>query len=328
MLTVFFYEAFEEEAEHLRRLLPRDIKAEYDSRAIGETDHEGPPARVVSIRTQSVIPPEWADRIGGILTRSTGYDHVARYIGACGQPIPAGYLPLYCHRSVAEQALTLWMALWRKLALQTRQFDRFCRDGLTGTECEGKTLLVVGVGHIGHAVTRIGTGLGMTVLGVDSAPRHEDATYVSIEDGLARADAIVCAMSLNAGNRGYFSRARWRQAKPGAIFVNVARGELAPADDLAWALDEGILVGAAMDVYENEAGLAAALRAGRPHDAPGWVALHALRQRPNVICTPHNAFNTVESVERKSRQSIEQIERFMATGQFKWSVPAELSRET
>ncbi len=321
MLDVFFYEAFEEEAEQLRRLLPDSIKAGYDFRAIGETDHESPPARVISIRTQSAIPREWSDRLGGILTRSTGYDHVARYIGACGRPIPAGYLPLYCHRAVAEQAMTLWMALWRKLALQTQWFDRFCRDGLTGTECEGKTLLVVGVGHIGHAVTRIGTGLSMTVLGVDILPRHEDVTYVSLEEGLARADAIVCAMSLNADNHGYFSRNRWRQVKPGAIFVNVARGELAPADDLAWALDEGILAGAAMDVYENEAGLAAALRAGRPHDAPGWTTLHALRQRPNVICTPHNAFNTVESVARKSQQSVEQIERFMATGQFKWSVP-------
>ncbi len=321
MMDVFFYEAFEEEATQLKRWLPPGIRADFDARAAGETDHAEPPARVISIRTQSVVPLAWADRIGGILTRSTGYDHVTRWLAACGRAIPAGYLPLYCHRAVAEQALTLWMALWRKLARQTAQFDRFCRDGLTGTECEGKTLLVVGVGAIGHAVTRIGAGLDMTVLGVDIEPRHKDVTYVGIADGLARADAIVCAMSLNAGNVGYFDRARWRATKPGAIFVNIARGELAPVAELLWALDNGILAGAALDVYDDEPALAAAMRAGRESDLPGWKEWRAFRRRPDTICTPHNAFNTAEAVERKSRQSVEQIETFLKTGRFPWPVP-------
>ncbi len=320
MLDVFFYEAFEEEAAELKRLMPKDIAAGYDAKAIGETESGAPPARMISIRTQSVLPVAWCDRLDGILTRSTGYDHVADYRNRCGRALPAGHLPLYCARAVAEQALLLWMGLWRKLALQQSHFERFCRDGLSGRECAGKTLLVVGVGHIGHEVVRIGTGLGMTALGVDLLPRHADVSYVGIEEGLARADAIVCAMSLTPQSRGYFNRDRWRWVKPGAVFVNVGRGESAPISDLLPALESGRLAGVALDVYEHEPAVAAALRAGRRPNVPAAEALEALRRRPDTLCTPHNAFNTEEAVVRKSVQSVEQIVKFLQTGRFKWPI--------
>lgn len=323
MQDVFFYEAFEEEAERLRQRMPCGVRAGYERGAIGETNHVSPPARLLSIRTQSVIPPRWFDRIEGVLTRSTGFDHLAGMLRRSGRSVPAGYLPLYCHRAVAEQALTLWLALGRKLTLQIACFDGFNRDGLTGCECRGKTLLAVGVGRIGREVLRIGRGLDMTTLGVDICPRHGDVTYVSIEDGLKRADVIVCAMSLNVSNAGYFSRARWRRTKRGAVFVNVARGEMAPCADLVWALDNERLSGVALDVFGDEPAMAEALRAGRRPAVPDWSALDALRRRPNVICTPHNAFNTREAVERKSRQSVEQALHFLKTGCFKWPVPLE-----
>ena len=63
--------------------------------------------------------------------------------------------------------MLMWMALLRKLPQQIQNFATFYRDGITGSECQGKTLLVVGVGNIGSEVARIGQGLGMNVLGVD-----------------------------------------------------------------------------------------------------------------------------------------------------------------
>ena len=106
--------------------------------------------------------------------------------------------------------MLLWMALLRKLPRQVRQFHEFHRDGLTGPECQGKTLAVVGVGNIGHEVCAIGRALGMNVLGVDRDPRHADVDYATIEQALAQADVIVCAMDLNDSNRGYFDAAKWR----------------------------------------------------------------------------------------------------------------------
>jgi D-lactate dehydrogenase len=324
MLDVYFYEAFAEEADELRRLLPARITAGYTDRTIQEASHTAPPARLLSVRTQAVIPLDWAPAIGGILSRSTGFDHLVAYSRlAAGYPIQYGHLPLYCHRAVAEQAMMLWMALLRKLPRQVRQFREFNRDGLTGPECQGKTLAVFGVGNIGREVCRIGVALEMKVLGVDRKPIHAEVEYATIEQALAQVDVIVCAMDLNDSNFDYFDAAKWAQVKPGTLFVNISRGEISPSTALVAALDSGQLGGAGLDVYAHEPELAVALRTGaRPADAEALAALE-LARRENVICTPHNAFNSTEAVHRKSLHSVQQIEAFLATGEFLW--PAHLA---
>ena len=320
-LDVFFYEAFEEEVAALRRVLPRGVKARFSSKTIQEQGDAVPPAALISIRTQSIVPPEWAPQLRGVLSRSTGYDHLAAYRARARPSLPCGYLPLYCHRAVAEQAMLLWMALLRKLPHQIRSFARFHRDGLTGGECEHKVLLVVGVGHIGYEVARIGAGLGMKVLGVDLERKHPSVHYVTIDEGLPRADIIVCAMNLTPANTGYFRRARLRKAKKGALFVNVARGEHAPSADLLRLLDEGRLGGVALDVYSQESVLAVQLRARRRARGEELQAALALARHPQAILTPHNAFNTREAVERKAGHSIQQVLHFLRSGTFLWPVP-------
>lgn len=322
MTDIFFFEAFEEEAEALQRHLGGRLKAVFTPAAIQESGIDEPPARIVSIRTQSVIPPAWATRVGALLTRSTGYDHVRDYRARHRADLPCGYLPLYCNRAVAEQALLLWMALLRRLPRQALQFERFHRDGLTGRECAGKTLAVFGVGNIGSEICAIGEGLGMRVLGVDPVRRFEGRVrYVSPEEALAEADIIACAMNLTPENRGYFDYRRLREGRPGRLFVNIARGELSPASDLLRLMEEQRLGGLGLDVYNHESELAVALRSGRASTDEEVAALHALRKLDNVICTPHNAFNTIESVDRKSEQSIRQAEHFVEHGSFLWTVP-------
>ena len=320
-IDVFFYEAFAEETAALRRRLSPDVRAGFTPQTIQECLFNAPPSPLISIRTQSVIPPGWAGLLQGILTRSTGYDHVKRFREETGGGIPAGYLPQYCSRAVAEQALLLWMGLLRKLRLQMRRFERFKRDGLTGGECLGRTLLVVGVGNIGSEICRLGQALGMKVMGVDILRKHHDVNYVGIEEGIAQADVIVCAMNLTPENRGYFRYDLLQRANQGAVFVNIARGELSPHRDLLRLLDEGCLAGAALDVYENESALAVSLRSGVPGGDDDARACLELRKRENVILTPHNAFNTVEALERKAGQSAEQVARFLAEKTFLWQVP-------
>jgi len=322
-MDVVFYEAFEEEAEALRRHLPPDVNAEFTWQTIQERSDPEPPAPVVSIRTQSVLPMAWAGRVGAILSRSTGYDHLARYRRETRAAVPCGYLPLYCNRAVAEQAMLLWMALLRRLPLQRRQFRAFNRDGLTGRECRGRTLLVVGVGNIGTEVLEIGRGLGMDVLGVDRVARRPDVTYVERSEGLSRADIIVCCMNLTDDNVGYFNYDFLRAARKGALFVNVARGEMSPAKDLLRLLEEGILGGVGLDVYDRESTLAVALRGGGAAAQAGLQAVLELASRPDTVLTPHNAFNTAEAVERKSLHSIEQVQHVLETGVFKWPVPEQ-----
>jgi len=322
-MDIYFYEAFDEEARLLQKFMPEGIEAGYTWKTIQESGHDSPPARLISLRTQSLIPVQWSGQLQGILSRSTGYDHILRWLAGTNGPVQCGYLPLYCNRSVAKQALTLWMALLRKLPMQIGNFRHFHRDGLTGRENEGKVLMVVGVGNIGYEVVKIGRGLGMEVLGVDIVQKHPDVHYVAPEEGIARADIVVSAMNLTAQNRAYFHYDFLKRAKPGLIFVNIARGELSPSTDLLRLLKEGHLGGIAIDVYDSESELAVSLRAGTSSGNAEVNATLELAKMPNVIMTPHNAFNTLEAVERKSSQSVEQVEHFLRAGAFLWPVPAE-----
>lgn len=323
---LFFYEAFAEEAARLLHYAAAaGVRVGHTPLTIQEAGHTTPPAPVISVRTQSVLPVEWAATLRGILSRSTGYDHLAAYRAAVGAVCPQlGYLPLYCARAVAEQGLLLWTALLRRLPQQVAQWATFHRDNLTGLENEGKTIALFGVGNIGYEVWRIATALGMTVRGVDPVPRHTDVTYYSPAEALAAADIIVCAMNLTATNHGYFTREVLAQAPRRPILVNIARGEFTPAQVLEAALRDGLLRGVALDVFNEESTLAPALRA----DDPAWLtadnqALLRLRQRPEVILTPHNAFNTAEAVERKSEQSLRAFLHYRATGAFYWPAPTD-----
>jgi D-lactate dehydrogenase len=305
-MDVFFYEAFEEEAAALRKHLPTQVRAGFTWKTIQEAGDAEPPAPLISIRTQSIIPSAWTGKVRGIVSRTTGFDHLV------GLQIPYGYLPHYCSRAVAEQAILLMMALLRKLPQQTGQFPKFHRDGLTGRECAGKKLLVVGVGDIGLEIVKIGLGLGMDVRGVDILQKHPLVTYSSIAEGLSWADVIVCSMNLTKENAGYFKYDVLKRARRGVVFVNVARGELSPTNDLVRLLDEGHVSALALDVYEKESALAVGLRSGKS----GFPLLG----RANVILTPHNAFNTAEAVERKATQTVQQIEHFVQNGEFLWTV--------
>ncbi|MEL6676109.1 MAG: NAD(P)-dependent oxidoreductase [Bacteroidota bacterium] len=319
-MHVFFYEAFEEEEEALRSFLPDHIEAGFTWKTIQEYGADSPPAPIISLRTQSEIPNQWAGDLDAILSRSTGYDHLLAYRRDTGVHVPSGHLPLYCHRAVAEQALLLWLALQRKLPQQMGNFSSFHRDGLTGHESEHKNLLVVGVGNIGGQVARIGHGLGMNVSCVDLVEKYPAENYVKLEEGLKDADIVVCSMNLTEENRGYFSYDVLKQTKPGTLFVNVSRGELSPSEGLMQLLEEGHLAGVGLDVYNEEKALAGVLRGKAESDHPEVLAAQKLASHPHAILTPHNAFNTEEGVQRKSSQSVEQIESFLQKGNFIWPV--------
>lgn len=317
---VFCYEVFEEELALFQQLMPANISVGYTSATIQESKHESPPAEIISIRTQSMVPESWLPRLRAVLGRCTGYDYLKdlRYKQLS---LHAGYLPKYCARAVAEQAMLLWSALLRKLPRQIQQFARFERNGLTGSENAAKTLLVVGVGNIGYEIVKIGRGLEMQVFGVDIVKRHPDVQYVAFADALPRADIIVSAMNLTPKNVGYFSYSRMLGAKASAVFVNVARGEQSPLADLLRLLEEHRLAGVALDVYPDESQIATRLRQEKLDDGEDIRLLSHLQQLPNVILTPHNAFNTQEAVRRKVEQSVQQIVHLLDKGYFIWEVP-------
>jgi D-lactate dehydrogenase len=320
-MDVFFYEAFEEEELELRKYLPAKIKAEFTWKTIQESGQKLPSSRLISTRTQSIYPLEWGNKLSAILSRSTGYDHLKEFQQRITKKIALGYLPLYCHRAVAEHAMMIWMALLRKLPRQQQNFNSFLRDGITGNECENKTLLIVGVGNIGGQLIKIGRGLGMRVLCVDIVKKYPDEKYVTIKEGIQEADIIVCSMNLTEQNRNYFTYDLLIRTKKNAIFINISRGEFCTTSILLKLLNENHIGGVGLDVYNEEKELANSLRGSTKSDNLEVQSVLKLKKMQNVIMTPHNAFNTSESVDRKSSQSMVQIMHYLDTGKFLWNVP-------
>ncbi|PKN76637.1 MAG: hydroxyacid dehydrogenase [Deltaproteobacteria bacterium HGW-Deltaproteobacteria-10] len=316
-MNVFFYEAFAEEVKALKGFMGNTITCDYTSMTIQEAGHAYPPAHIISIRTQSVVPAIWANQIDGILSRSTGYDHLLTYLANIQRPLPCGYLEEYATRAVAEQAIMLTMTLLRKLRQQQRQFHTFGRDGLTGGECAGKNLLVVGVGRIGSEIASIAEGIGMNIKGVDIVRQHPHIDYIDKTEGIRWADVVICAMNLTKENAGYFSFDLLRQSKKGIVFINIARGEHSPVADLEKLLREGHLGAIGLDVYENEPAVAFSLRNPAAPQSPEAAIIRRMMDCPNVIFTPHNAFNTMEAVERKARFTMDQIMYFLEHKDFK-----------
>ena len=204
--------------------------------------------------------------------------------------------------------------------MQMKKFESFERDGLTGAECPQRNLLVVGIGRIGSEICKIGRALGFIVKGVDLVHNKPDIDYVSKEIGISWADVIICSMNLTNENRGYFSYGFMKLAKSGAILVNIARGEHSPIRDLVRLLEEKRLGGLGLDVYEDEGTLGAALRDPDSRRSDTVRELHRLAGYPNVILTPHNAFNTTEAVKRKSQMSVEQVKHFLTHKDFIWKL--------
>lgn len=319
MDDVVFYEVFDEERKSLEREVPTELHVRYVPETIQESGEEKPTAPLVSIRTQSRVPQSWLKLVKGILTRSRGYDHIRNFAGS----VPCGYLEEYCARAVAEQAVLMMLALLRKINQQQEQFKSFRRDGLTGRECRGRNALIAGVGHIGGEIVDIVRGLRMNVKGFDKIHGHADLEYISLTDGLKWAEVVFCSLSLDESTRGMLNADMLREAKPGLVLINVARGEITPAGDLIQLLDNGALAGVGLDVFPGEDLLARHLRGSPAGESRDVSAVLGLAQRDTVICTPHNAFNTVEALERKSAMSARAVVQFLKNGTFPCPVSAE-----
>ena len=315
-MDVMFYETFEEEQLELRKIFSDSKQAQFTSETIQESRHKHPPAKLISIRTQSRVPEQWHDQLEGVLTRSQGYDHLSDYKNRTGTKAVLGYLSEYCARSVAEHAIMSMMALQQKLKEQIQSFEKFNRDGLTGQECLNKNALVVGVGNIGSHIADMARGLRMNTKGVDVCHKVDGLEYVSLDDGLKDADVVFCALPLTDQTKGLLNYDCLKQVKKDAVLINVSRGEITPAEDMKRLLDEGILGGLAMDVFPDEKEFARCLRRGGLPADPNIKILIELGRKDNVVFTPHNAFNTEEALVRKSEETARAVKQFLKNKTF------------
>jgi len=198
----------------------------------------------------------------------------------------------YGDTAVAEHTIALMFAAAREVA----RMDRDVRAGTwtpqEGMQLFGKTLGIIGLGGIGREVARMGRGLGMEVIAFNRTPQSDaPCPLVDIDTLLARADVVSLNLVLNDETRGFLSKERIARMKPGALFVNTARGALVDETALIDALRSEHIRHAGLDVFHNEP----------------LAADHPLARLPNVTLTAHAAFRTLEASMTLLRRAIDTV---------------------
>jgi D-lactate dehydrogenase len=257
-----------------------------------------------------------------IVSRTTGFDHIP--MAACQQRgIAVSYIPHYGIHTVAEHAFALLLSLSHQLAHETARAHcgDFSPKGARGFDLFGKTMGIIGVGNIGRNTVRIARGFNLNVLARDIAPKPELAEqmgfqYVSMARVLAESDFVTLHVPGDESTRNLIGAAEIAQMKPGAILINTARGSVVDGVALADALLSGHLGGACLDVLPHESILRnrdlllRTLRDNSP-EVRELLAIQALLDMPNVVITPHVAYNTREAMERILRTTLENIQGFL-----------------
>jgi len=290
------------------------------------SDLSDPEAEVLCTFIESPIAEAEMSRFPAlklIATRSTGYDHIDLK-AAAARGITVVNVPFYGENTVAEFAFALLLALSRRIidADERVRAGTFSPKDLRGFDLAGKTLGVVGTGHIGAHIIKMAQGFGMKVIGFDAFPNADlshtlSFDYLPLSELLAQSDIITLHVPYNEHTHHLINSENIGSVKKGAYLINTARGAVVETEALVAALKSGILAGAALDVLEEEGGLAdatALLSAPHPNESALKVMLenHYLIDHPRVIVTPHLAFNTQEAVERILNTTLENIRSFSA----------------
>jgi D-3-phosphoglycerate dehydrogenase len=171
---------------------------------------------------------------------------------------------------------------------------------LVGHELFGKTLGVIGCGHIGLQVARLANAFGCHVLGFEHhVLRAVDITLeqVELDELLSRSDIVSLHLPLTTETRGFIGREQLARMKRSAILINTARGPVVDQSALVEALEQNRLAGVGLDVFDIE---------------PPLPADHPILNAPNTVLVPHIGFDTVEAMSAKANIALRHLEDFLS----------------
>ena len=234
------------------------------------------------------------DRLKVVSTVAVGFDNID-VAAAAGRGVVVTNTPDLVTGATAELTWALILSVTRRLG----EGDRTIRGGgwrgwtfefLLGSELRGKQLGVVGAGRIGRAVAAIAPAFGMRAVfaarpGRAAATGAGDEPVLSLDELLLTSDVVSLHVPLTAETRHLMDRRTLVRMKRSAVLVNTSRGGVVDDEALAWALDERLIAGAGLDVFEGE-----------PRVHPGLVG------RDNVCLTPH-----LGSATRETRTAMAQL---------------------
>lgn len=200
----------------------------------------------------------------------------------------------YSTHTVAEATLGSILTLQRQVCY----YDRYVKSGAYSASGEwvnfdrpthrlwGKNWGIIGMGNIGREVARLAEAFGCNIAytSTSGVARQESYPHKTLSELLAWADVVSVHCPLNDTTRGLIDTEEIAQMKPTALIVNVARGGIVVEEAVAKALDDGVIAGAAFDVYPTE-------------PMPATSPLLHVKDPDKLLLSPHNAWSAVESIE-------------------------------
>jgi len=324
-MKIAFYEIEDWEEEYLKKKLNGHVLQFLNEKLSVENARQIKDFEAVSVFIYSKIDEQIIREIPNlklITTRSTGFDHID--LDVCRkQGITVCNIPSYGENTVAEHTFALILSLSRNMCKACiRRFEQdFSIEGLEGFDLKGKIIGVIGTGQIGLHVIRIAKGFDMNVVAYDV---HQNKLlsevlgfeYATLEDLLARSDVITLHVPYMKATHHLMNKDTFKLVKKGAILINTARGSIVDTEALIEALDNKILAGAGLDVFEGEEVIKEEKQLlYDPKNLEVLTSLvkdHILLSKDNVVFTPHIAFYSKEALERILETTVENIAAFVS----------------
>jgi D-lactate dehydrogenase len=247
-----------------------------------------------------------------IALRSAGFNHVdiahAKKLG-----LTVVRVPKYSPYAVAEFALTLILALNRKILRSTthvREHD-FSLEGLLGFDLHGRTVGIIGTGNIGTVFARIMQGIGCNLIAYDPFQNDEckqlGVHYLSLDEVFSKSDIISLHCPLTPDTHHLINQISLAKMKDGVMLINTSRGAVADAKSLVQGLKSGKIGYLGLDVYEEEDNLFFQDLSTNIIQDDVFARLQTF---PNVIITGHQAFFTKEAIHNIATTTLANIESF------------------
>lgn len=328
MAKIYFYDTTDIDKRQIRHNL-KDTEHTWefiDEKISLDNIHDD--AEVLSPFVSSTITAEIIEKLPKlklIACRSTGFNNVDLK-AASKHGVVVANVPSYGEQTVAEYTFALILSLSRKLpeSISVDQRTRPSVKDLQGFDLQGKTIGVIGTGRIGLKAVQIARGFAMKILAYDPYPNQAAAEeygmkYVELDELLTKSDVVSLHVPYMPSTHHMINAEMIDKMKKSAIIVNTARGELINTEDLVIALNERRIAGAALDVLEGEAlwhlddNVEMLRNDSQTHqDSQHMLEQLALSKMPNVIITPHNAYNTAEAIGRINGTACQNIADFFA----------------
>jgi len=284
-------------------------------------------AEIVSVFTSSMVQAENLEKFPNlklVAARSTGFNHVD--LDYCkNKGVAVVNVPRYGDCTVAEFAFGLMIDVMRKITLAYNNLREGIINvqGYVGHDLLNKTIGIIGSGAIGCHAIKIAHGFGMNILCYDPFPKKEmeefyNVKYTDLDTLYRESDIISLHAPSTKENFRMVNDEAFRKMKKGVIIVNTARGEIMDTQALYKAIKNGIVAGAGLDVLECEDVLNREDEYLMNVDCINQECLartllnHKLLELPNVIVTPHVAFDSIEAIHRILKTTIDNINSYLS----------------